>query len=177
MSVEAGFPGVYLITVEAMGSIINPSTISFDAAMRFQPNGNYKPTRKLGPIWTRILAKLRIRTSFYNQDSFFDYNQFVDNAISKRKSEYKIYESVTPMWDNSARRKKSASVFCDSTPEKYGYWLDNVIKNFKPFSEEENILFINAWNEWAEGNHLEPCQKWGRRYLEETKKVLDKYNH
>lgn len=174
MAKENGLPGLYLITVEAMGSIFDPEAIKFDAAMRFQPNGRYRPNRELGTLWTRILNKLKIKSSYYYQDLFFDYNKFVDKAIKDRKTDYKIYESVTPMWDNSARRKTNAAVFVDSTPEKYAFWLDNVIENFQPFSEEENFVFINAWNEWAEGNHLEPCQKWGRSYLEATKNVLDK---
>jgi lipopolysaccharide biosynthesis protein len=76
------------------------------------------------------------------------------------------------MWDNSSRRKTNATIFRNFTPEAYGEWLEAVIKNFRPYSENENFIFINAWNEWAEGNHLEPCQKWGTRYLEKTKKVL-----
>jgi hypothetical protein len=36
----------------------------------------------------------------------------------------------------------------------------------------ESLVFINAWNEWGEGNHLEPCQKWGRAYLEATRRAL-----
>lgn len=50
--------------------------------------------------------------------------------------------------------------------------LRDVIQTFIPYSDEDNIIFINAWNEWAEGNHLEPDQKWGRGYLEETKKAI-----
>ena len=64
----------------------------------------------------------------------------------------------------------------NSTPEKYGAWLSFVLKNFVPFSKQENFVFINAWNEWAEGNHLEPDVKWGFRYLEETKKAVNEQN-
>jgi lipopolysaccharide biosynthesis protein len=85
---------------------------------------------------------------------------------------YKRYPGITPMWDNIARRKKDAAIFYNSDPEKYGYWLDSILRNFQPFSKEENFIFINAWNEWGEGNHLEPCEKWGRAYLEVTRKLL-----
>jgi hypothetical protein len=79
------------------------------------------------------------------------------------------------MWDNTSRRKKDAYIYHNSTPTLYGKWLEHIVKTFHPYSKEENLVFINAWNEWAEGNHLEPCQKWGRQYLEKTKKVLSEY--
>lgn len=46
-------------------------------------------------------------------------------------------------------------------------------QDFVPYSSEENFIFINAWNEWAQGNHHEPCEKWGNKYLEETKRILN----
>jgi len=80
-----------------------------------------------------------------------------------------------PGWDNCARRKNNAFLLDNSTPEKYQTWLEDICNRSKTYSEEENFVFINAWNEWAEGNHLEPDQKWGLKYLEKTKEVLSKY--
>ena len=78
------------------------------------------------------------------------------------------------MWDNSSRREGlPISALRNSTPEKYGFWLSETLRKFNPFSNEENFVFINAWNEWAEGNHLEPDLKWGRKYLEVTKQCID----
>ena len=64
----------------------------------------------------------------------------------------------------------------NSTPELYEQWLSGVVNRIKPGDCSEisadSLVFINAWNEWGEGNHLEPCQKWGRQYLEATRRVL-----
>jgi lipopolysaccharide biosynthesis protein len=76
------------------------------------------------------------------------------------------------MWDNTSRRKKGATIFKGSTPELYGKWLKHITENYKEHTYKEKFVFINAWNEWAEGNHLEPCQKWGRAYLEKTRESL-----
>jgi hypothetical protein len=76
-------------------------------------------------------------------------------------------------WDNTPRRGAGAFVLEGSTPEAYGEWLRAVILASPPTSDGERFVFLNAWNEWAEGNHLEPCQRWGRRYLEETAAALN----
>ena len=57
-----------------------------------------------------------------------------------------------------------------STPESYEHWLAELVKDAQQHNRD--FIFINAWNEWAEGNHLEPCQKWGTAYLEATKRAL-----
>ena len=79
------------------------------------------------------------------------------------------------MWDNSARRKANSIIFHDSTPETYKTWLDHAASLTIKTDNPENFLFINAWNEWAEGNHLEPCLKFGKRYLEVTQEIISKY--
>lgn len=100
------------------------------------------------------------------------YPKYVDYVSKLPLPAHKLYPCVTPGWDNAARRKISFFAFLGSTPKLYGRWLRNVLRRFKPYSVEENFVFINAWNEWAEGNHLEPDLKWGRAYLEETRRAL-----
>lgn len=88
--------------------------------------------------------------------------------------DYKQFPCVSPGWDNSSRRvNKPFMAFVHSTPQLFGKWLQATLNKFKPYGKDENFVFINAWNEWAEGNHLEPDQKWGRAYLEETRKEID----
>jgi hypothetical protein len=98
-----------------------------------------------------------------------DYGEYVDFVKTRPYPKYPWFPCVTPSWDNFARKSKNYFIFHNSTPEKYGEWLRDIKARFKPRSPEENLVFINAWNEWAEGNHLEPDLKWGHQYLEQTR--------
>lgn len=154
---ENGVGEIYLAFMQSFGNFKDPVEMGFDAAIEFQPNFSALPGEKK-------LSK--------SNDHVFLYDDVVENMMARSKPPFKIFPGVFPMWDNSARRANEATIIHDSSPQKYGEWLRRVVKNFKPYSKDENFIFINAWNEWAEGNHLEPCRKWGLSYLEETKKAL-----
>jgi lipopolysaccharide biosynthesis protein len=79
---------------------------------------------------------------------------------------------VTPSWDNSARRKIGATIFHGSTPDLYRKWLQAKIRAARETDNSYRLIFINAWNEWGEGNHLEPDLRFGRAYLEATRRAL-----
>jgi len=144
----------------------------FDAAVEFQPHAvtNLMQDKTIG---TRIINKVT-RTIFKKKvkATLLSYPQCVDYMCKQPMPEYKRYPCVMPMWDNSSRNENGFLAFKNSSPQLYYKWLKYTIENFVPYSTEENFLFLNAWNEWAEGNHLEPCRKWGRAYLEYTKKAI-----
>lgn len=171
-AMKQGIGEIYLARMESFSAAPAPAEIGFDAAIEFQPNWKKPLVRYRGSFKDKLLNKLSIKESPFTKDRVIDYNNLIKNA-SEEKAAYKRYRCVAPMWDNSARRKSGATIFHNSTPELYGSWLSSVIQEFKPYSKEENFIFINAWNEWAEGNHLEPCQKWGRKYLEATKSAIN----
>jgi hypothetical protein len=95
-----------------------------------------------------------------------EYDDTVRLALAQPKTPYVRFRCVMPSWDNSARREQWAWIYRGSTPEKYGEWLNETLDRFTPPSAEEDLVFTNAWNEWGEGNHLEPDLRWGRAYLE-----------
>ncbi len=163
----------------------------FDAFIEFQPQSPYLrqfmdkkikekiDNNNLRKLYNRILNKIGkgniVQEYRYATQFRLDYAEYVDYVISNYKfpSRYELFPGVSPMWDNTARRGKNSFLFLNETPEKYGEWLSWHINNYKYKEHGNNYLFINAWNEWAEGNHLEPCQKWGRQYLEETRRQLN----
>jgi hypothetical protein len=107
-----------------------------------------------------------------------EYTYMAKNLKSLKDFPFKIYPNIVPAWDNTARRRKNpALILNNSTPKHFEEWLTQIVNDFEPYSEEESFIFINAWNEWAEGNHLEPCQKWGLEYLEVVKKIVNECNN
>ena len=92
--------------------------------------------------------------------------------LDRPRPSWKRFPSVMVGWDNTARRSYGATLFTGATPEAYRQWLQQTADSVADVREEENYLFIVAWNEWAEGNHLEPDQHFGRAFLEATRAVL-----
>lgn len=103
-------------------------------------------------------------------DRFEAYNTVVDRALSSLKAYPHLYPGVCPDWDNSPRRPEDAFIVVGSTPEKFRKWVDRaaraVLKKYKHGDVAAPFLFVNAWNEWAEGAFLEPSERWGTRYLD-----------
>lgn len=84
-----------------------------------------------------------------------------------------VFRGVFPSWDNSARRGAIGAAILNGTPENYEYWLASTIERTideRP-GREDRLVFVNAWNEWAEGCHLEPDRKYGHAFLEATRRA------
>jgi len=151
------------------------STFDFDAIIEFQPLSrsmkNFRTqieNRKqslVKRIENKLRKKFKLKSKVTSKDFRVDYKSFIEYDLQNLTKG--VYPGVTPMWDNSSRRNgQNAIMLDDSTPELFKYWYKNktTAKNFEGL--DDSFVFINAWNEWAEGNHLEPCQKWGKSYLE-----------
>jgi lipopolysaccharide biosynthesis protein len=164
-----GLPDPYLCAVEAFQRERRPpDELGFDAAVAFAPNLD-----RLGPRineHNRAIRGIRrvVRPSSpYRLHQVYDYGAAVAGHLSEPAPDYKRYPCVTPGWDNTARRRNGGGrVLLRATPDLYGQWLRGAVAAFEPYSPEENLFFVNAWNEWAEGNHLEPGEEWGHAHLD-----------
>ncbi len=82
------------------------------------------------------------------------------------------YPLVLPNWDNTPRSGIRGLVIYNSTPELFRQHLREALSRVARRTPDERIVFVKAWNEWAEGNYLEPDLKWGRGYLEVIRNEL-----
>ncbi|MHB1459369.1 MAG: glycosyltransferase WbsX family protein [Armatimonadota bacterium] len=167
-----GFGDLHLCRVESFRDEGDPTAIGFDAAVEFQPDfARLGPPLFSGRRWLipRLLGIVPIGLW---QNSVLDYSSVVDAMLKNEDLAYLRYPCVTPMWDNSARRETGAIILRNSTPELYERWLREIIARSKAQRNADRIVFVNAWNEWAEGCHLEPCQRWGNAYLEATRRAM-----
>lgn len=180
---------LYLCRFEDLSSYGEEDLVKsgFDAAVDFEPFGNscneFRSNKMEKMVNKTVLRKLvdygkrsllfRESNGWRMNNRIWDYKGFSEFVIGQPIPKYSYFPGITSGFDNYARKSENYFILNKSTPEAYGRWLRHIVDNFKPISEQENLIFINAWNEWAEGNHLDPCQKWGMKYLEVTKDVLN----
>ncbi len=155
----AGLPGVHLVYVESMEAVdrmLRPGDIGFDAAVEFPPQGRAVAT-------TRSADVLKEGWTGYR----YDYAETVSAFLGRESVPYPRYPAVFPSWDNTPRQPLRGTSFDGCTPEGFRVYVEAKIEEARNFLVgDERLLFINAWNEWAEGAHLEPDTGYGHRWLE-----------
>lgn len=150
----------------------------FDVAVEFVPHPvEPSPKRFIKRSLITRLARTSARLRGTSQAIIYLYDDLKDacmNALAPKGTTMDRWlRCVTPAWDNSARRKKRPIIYMGSTPGKYGHWLEKMIRwTHRHTPQGRKFVFINAWNEWAEGNHLEPDRKYGHAHLEATRDAL-----
>ncbi len=155
---RAGLPGLHLLSVETgYDEGWDNTEFGFDGKIRFQPQ------------FTTLQTAPRRRIDAHPGLHVFDYEQAVPVLDDLPNVPYPTYETVFPSWDNTARRGAEGWVLQGSTPAAYRRWLGSAIERARERPAEQRIVFINAWNEWAEGAYLEPDERSGRSYLEATR--------
>ncbi|OGT07450.1 MAG: lipopolysaccharide biosynthesis protein [Gammaproteobacteria bacterium GWF2_41_13] len=166
---KEGLPGFHFVGVSDGGW--NPLENGFDAVVQDSPFANlidyknqfYRLLKKVGLdfIRKRILKRPRI----------YRYKNLI-NFLKNKKLEDIEYPLVIPNWDNTARSGLNGLVLDKSTPELFEEMLENALSSVEHRSRESNLIFVKSWNEWAEGNYVEPDRKFGLGYLEVIKRNI-----
>lgn len=151
-----GMGGIYLAAVQWHAQD-DPTRFGFDAAIEFPPIGH--SAESVASQVADLAPDFR--------GHVFSYRGLVAHYLSLPRPAFRQFRGVTPMWDNTARRPRHSMIVADSTPEVFRVWVEHVLRQtMLRRSGDERLVFVNAWNEWGEGNHLEPDARHGRRYLE-----------
>ena len=159
-----GFDDLFLMSIRGNISEENIQNMNLDAMLEFFPCGiddlvSVKPTKI-------------INTKFTGQ--VYDMEKFISRKKYLYNSSCKLFKSCFPNWDNTPRKCYKKGRIYQSNPVLYKTWLKDIIKWTKEnHNNDEQFVFINAWNEWAEGAHLEPDQKYGYAFLKATKEALE----
>jgi hypothetical protein len=141
------------------------------------------------------VALCRIQAPTRSQDSFFfkifrfitrnfsrmikysintvSYKNVIKIIDTPRYSEPRVYPTIIPNWDPSPRRGPSTTIYTKSTPELFKRHIKMTLKHLEGKGNEDKILFLKSWNEWAEGNYMEPDLKWGKAYINALREALE----
>jgi GT2 family glycosyltransferase len=161
----AGFPGVRLVYVESMEAVdrgLRPADLGFDASVEFPPQGRAVPSTASAEI---------VRPGWRGHR--YDYVETALAFIGRDSVPYRRYPAVFPSWDNTARQPLAGTSFDAASPEAFGVYVEEKIDEIRNYLiGEDRLLFVNAWNEWAEGTHLEPDTGHGHRWLEALRDAL-----
>ncbi|MEY2562624.1 MAG: hypothetical protein QOH88_817 [Verrucomicrobiota bacterium] len=164
---------LFLARVESnfAGERGDPRLLGFDAAVEFQPDALTLLKLKGESHLSAELPADR-RWHARGDELWFSYPEVVDAMLARPPVDYPRFPGVSPGWDNTPRRGDGAAGIRDATPAEYERWLERVVENCRKAGKDHDFIFINAWNEWAEGCHLEPCQRWGHAWLEATARAI-----
>ncbi len=185
---ENGFAGLYLCSVRSNFEQAGEKELiemGFDAIVDFAPNVKFLPRMSLyarskliiSTLINKLIRILKLEPSIrlLNENAVYSYRKLVERTTNQHPpDDYVKFPCVAPSWDNSARRR-TAIIIQNDDPKVFGKWLENAFEKVANYREEEKIVFVNAWNEWAEGCHLEPDERHGRIFLEAIKKTVLKF--
>ncbi len=160
---DVGIGEILLVMVQFDAE--DPRPFGFDVAVEFPP---HKLARNL-PSINASLPSLNPDFTGY----VIDYQELVEQSKNWPVPEFNLIRGVFPGWDNEARKPQQGYMFAHSSPERYRDWLASAVDYSRQHPiDGESLVFVNAWNEWAEGAYLEPDRRYGYAYLEATRNAL-----
>ncbi|MES2180082.1 MAG: glycoside hydrolase family 99-like domain-containing protein [Gemmatimonadota bacterium] len=161
LAARAGLPGLHLVAVNHT-LVPEPIPDGFDARMLQR-----LPTDRLWYPWSSPFRKVYRRVSkAFGRPAIYAYRDAVRTILPDRLPDDRSYPMVLPNWDNSPRCGARGITLHGSTPELFRAHLRQGLDVVQTLPAERRFLFVKSWNEWAEGNHLEPDVRFGRGYLD-----------
>ncbi len=187
LAVARGLPGLFFIAMKQYEDPMPEVIKHFDASMHFQPfealfspdyGGPKTEPRLLMAIFYRLPEKVQdalraIRYKHFPKLTFYDYETVWKQILKvERDQGLPTFPGAFVDWDNTARYVNRARIFLGASPARFRFWFKQLVEVTATRPAVEQIIFLNAWNEWAEGTYLEPDERHGYQYLEAVRDAL-----
>jgi lipopolysaccharide biosynthesis protein len=171
LALRAGLPGLHLVAVTQQDAAWDPAPIGFDAItvsnqtrIAGPPSAHYgEAIRKRA---NAVRARLRGRPRVYR------YEDALRQFLVPEPPGVTRYPCVIPGWDNTPRSGIRGIVLAGATPALFAGHVREAVQQVAGHDAERRIVFVKSWNEWAEGNYLEPDRRWGRAFLEAMRDAI-----
>jgi hypothetical protein len=157
-----GFPDLHVSMVESFG-LTDPYEYGCDSSSQFPPHG------VVGDCVNPMVEELAQGFS----GTIYSYAEIVRGEIARPAPAHTRFRAAMPSWDNTARKGAAGNVFYGATPALFETWIRHLVADTRQrLPEGKRFVFVNAWNEWAEGTHLEPDRKYGHANLRAIRNAL-----
>jgi len=177
LAIKEGFPGMFLVGSRCPLDW-NPYEYGFDAVIgselstiRYRDYNKIKKQSFKEKLLRKKLSKMFGSMEKKIKPVIIDQPEINDLLITDKEFGFDYYPCVLPNWDNTPRAMEKGLVFTNSSPELFYAQLEKAVRKVNHLPEERRFVIIKSWNEWAEGNYLEPDTKFGFRFLEQVKKI------
>lgn len=167
LAVQNGLEGIHFVGQTYSGDkVAKIISLGFDAVNVMRMYDYKKRQSQLLYLCRKMCSIL------FGAPRIVPYKEVIKSLVGKEEMQNNVYPSILPNWDHTPRTGRKGLVFHHSTPELFGQHLEDVAQVLEKKQIEESIVFIKSWNEWAEGNYMEPDLKYGTSYLQKLKEFV-----
>lgn len=163
LATQNGFGGIF-ITASNFDNFNQPTEFGLDGICEFPPHGLWDKCRVIQKQFISNRATLQI----------MDMHDYIRDKRFLYSAPYTVFKACFPCWDNAPRKTYSNGTCFEINDADFQIWLESIIKWTKINNpKNQQYVYINAWNEWAEGAILEPTTRWGYKKLDIVKQCLE----
>ncbi len=167
LAVRSGLKGIYFIG-EDLEMNWDPRRDGFDASVPHSPGFTFRRMiiSHKEPVRLALRLKYYYLNRYIGRPNILRYEEYVERSCPALSADFTQYPSVLPNWDNTPRSGARGYVLTGSNPELFRLQLRKAMAQVAGRPHDNRVVFVKSWNEWAEGNYLEPDAKFGRAWLE-----------
>lgn len=180
MAIKAGLPGIYFVAIAGtVDAAEHFTSLGYDA-VTVAPSGYIPPEdhNLMLRLLIRLFGKDRVVKTYQKLLNkpyrINDYSENNKNSVIEEETSFEYFPAIGPGWDNTPRAGLNGYVVVNNTPEKFKSLAMKAINRVHKYPPQHKIVFIKSWNEWAEGNYLEPDRIFGHSFLSVLREVIER---